>query len=59
MLSLEQQVADVARSFVYEQNNEYTRQQFVDRIEPILDAAVAGNGLSDYAVKCDDELNTP
>ena len=59
MLSLEGQVNDVARTFVYEQNTAYMRQQFVDRIEPILDAAVAGDGIQDYAVKCDEELNTP
>ena len=58
MLSLENQVADVARTFVYEQNTAYTRQQFVDRITPILDNAVAGSGISEYAVKCDEELNT-
>lgn len=58
MLSLENQVANVARTFVYEQNNAYTRQQFVDRITPILDNAVAGSGISEYAVKCDEELNT-
>ena len=59
MLHLEKQVEAVARTFVYEQNTAYTRQQFVDTIEPILDAAVAGDGVIDYAIKCDEELNTP
>ena len=59
MLSLEKQVAAIARNFVYEQNTAYTRQQFVDSIEPILESAVSGDGISDYAVKCDEELNTP
>ena len=59
MLDLEKQVANVARTFVYEQNTPYTRQQFVDNIEPILENAKSGQGISDYAIKCDDELNTP
>ncbi len=59
MLSLEKKVAAVARHFVYEQNSPYMRQQFVDNISPILENAVAGSGISEYAIKCDDELNTP
>jgi hypothetical protein len=58
MLSLEKQVAAVARTFVYEQNTPYMRQQFVDNITPILENAVAGSGISEYVIKCDDELNT-
>jgi len=59
MLDLEKSVAEVARHFVYEQNTAYMRQQFVDNIEPILVNAVAGSGISEYAIKCDEELNTP
>ena len=59
MLSPEKKVANVARHFVYEQNSPYMRQQFVDNISPILENAVAGSGISEYAIKCDDELNTP
>lgn len=59
MLSLEKQVEQIARTFVYENNTAYMRQQFVDRVTIVLDSAVAGSGISDYAVKCDDELNTP
>lgn len=59
MLDLEKRVARVARTFVYEQNTPYTRQRFVDLIRPILEDAVSGDGISEYAIKCDDELNTP
>lgn len=58
MLSLEKSVAEIAKHFVYEQNTAYMRQQFVDMIDPILKNAVAGSGISEYAIKCDEELNT-
>lgn len=58
-LYLEKRVAEVARTFVYEQNTPYMRQLFVDSITPIMDDAVNGSGISDYAIKCDEELNTP
>ena len=58
MLNLEKSVAQIARHFVYEQNTAYMRQQFVDMISPVLQNAVAGSGISEYAVKCDEELNT-
>ena len=58
MLSLEKQIAAIARMFVYESNNAYQRQRFVDEVRPVLEKAVSGGGLSEYAIKCDDELNT-
>ena len=59
MLYLEKRVARVARAFVYEQNTPYMRQQLVDTIRPILEDAVSGSGISEYAIKCDEEINTP
>lgn len=59
MLYLQKRVIRIARKFVYEQNTEYTRQLFVDTIRPIFEDAVNGSGIRDYAIKCDDEINTP
>lgn len=59
MLDLEKKVARIASSFVYEQNTPFMRQTFVDSIRPILEDAVSGEGLREYAIKCDEELNTP
>lgn len=58
MLDLEKQVTQVARHFLYEGNTSWLRQRFVDQITPIFEDAVTGNGILDYAIKCDDELNT-
>ena len=59
LLKLEKQVTRAAKYFLYEQNTEYQRQKFVDTIRPFFEAAVNGSGLSEYAIKCDNELNTP
>ena len=58
MLDLEKRVARVGQMFLYEGNTEYNRQRFVDSIVPILDDAVAKDGVREYAIKYDDELNT-
>lgn len=58
MLYLEKKVIRIAKYFLYEGNTPYLRQRFVDTIKPIFDDAVAGYGISKYAIKCDDELNT-
>ena len=44
--------------FLYEGNTEYNRQRFVDAIRPVFEDAIDGDGLSEYAIKCDEELNT-
>ena len=58
MLYLEKRTVEVARRFVYENNTEYLRQRFVDTLRPIFEDAVDRDGIRDYAIKCDDELNT-
>lgn len=58
MLDLEKRTVQVARHFLYEGNTSWLRQRFVDQIKPIFEDAVTGNGILDYAIKCDEELNT-
>lgn len=58
MLDLEKKVVRIARYFVYEGNTSFIRQSFVDAIRPIFEDAVAGDGVKEYAIKCDEELNT-
>ena len=59
MLYLERMVVNIARRFLYEGNTAYNRQRFVDQITPIFDDAVQGDGVLRYAIRCDDDLNTP
>lgn len=58
LLRLEKQVTRAAKYFLYEGNTAYHRQKFVDTIRPYFEAAVNGGGIIEYAIKCDDELNT-
>lgn len=58
LLWLEKRVIAVARYFLYEGNNEYNRQRFVDTISPIFEEAKNGDGVRDYVIRCDDTLNT-
>lgn len=59
LLGLEKKVARVAKYFLYEGHTEYLRQKFVDTIKPIFEDAVNGSGIAEYAIKCDEVLNTP
>ena len=59
MLYLEKQTIQLARHFLYEGNTAYLRQQFIDAITPIFDDAENNGGIIEYAIKCDEELNTP
>ena len=59
MIWLEKRVTAVARRFIYEGNTAFMRQRFVDMIRPIFEEAKNGFGIVDYAIRCDDTLNTP
>ena len=58
LLYLEKRSVQIARRFVYEGNTPYLRQLFVDTLRPVFEDAVLRDGLREYAIKCDDELNT-
>ena len=58
MIYLEKSVTRVARRFLYEGNTAFLRQRFVDTIKEILEDAKSGAGIIDYAIRCDDTLNT-
>ena len=58
MLDIEKKISRIARYFVYEGNTAYNRQRFVDEARVVLEDAVAGDGIKEYAIKCDEELNT-
>jgi hypothetical protein len=51
-LRLERLVNKVARYYVYEPNNAYTRQRLVDTLDPIFQQVKSMGGLYDYTIKC-------
>ena len=58
-LRLERLVYRVSRYFVYEPNNTYTRNRFVDQIDPSFSEVKFAGGIYDYLIKCNEENNTP
>lgn len=58
-LRLERLTYRVARYFVYEPNNIYTRRRLLDTLKPTFDSFKAQGGLYDYQIVCDDRNNTP
>jgi hypothetical protein len=55
---LEKAIATSARFSLFEFNDEFTRAQFVNTVEPFLRGVKAGRGIFDYVVICDETNNT-
>lgn len=49
----------LARAFLFEQNDAYTREQIQDVVERYCAGLVSARGLYDFLVVCDDSNNTP
>ena len=56
---LEKSIATMAKYVMFEFNDEFTRSQFVARVEPYLREVQGRRGVTDFRVKCDDTNNTP
>ena len=55
---LEKAIARAARSSLFEFNDEFTRAQFVNLVEPFLRDVQGRRGIYDYRVVCDTTNNT-
>lgn len=58
-LRLERLVYQVARYFVYEPNNLFTRRRLVDVINPVFQQFKNAGGIYDYRIICNETNNTP
>ena len=58
-LILEKTIAKASRSTLFEFNDEFTRAQFVNLVEPYLRDIQGRRGIYDYRVVCDTTNNTP
>lgn len=56
---LEKSIAKAARSTMFEFNDEFTRAQFVNLVEPFLREVQGRRGIYDFRVVCDSTNNTP
>jgi phage tail sheath protein FI len=57
-LRLERYVYQIARYYVGEPNNTFTRRRLVADINPLFQSVKADGGMYDYLIKCDEENNT-
>ena len=58
-LTLERAISEAAKSVLFEFNDEFTRAQFVNIVEPFLREVKGRRGITDFRVVCDETNNTP
>ena len=58
-LGLERAIAIAARNVMFEFNDEFTRAEFKNIIEPFLREVQGRRGITDFLVVCDETNNTP
>jgi len=56
---LEKSISAAAKSFLFEFNDEFTRTQFRNLVEPFLRDVQGRRGIYDFKVVCDETNNTP
>jgi phage tail sheath protein FI len=57
-LTLERAIAQAAQNVMFEFNDEFTRAEFVNVIEPVLRDVKARRGITDFRVLADETVNT-
>ncbi len=57
-LVLEKTIANAAKGVLFELNDEFTRNNFKNVVEPYLRGVQAERGITDFLVVCDDTNNT-
>jgi hypothetical protein len=57
-ITLEKSIAAAARSSLFEFNDQFTRAQFINLVEPFLRDVQGRRGITDFRVVCDDTNNT-
>ena len=58
-LVLERAIAIAARNVMFEFNDEFTRAEFVNIVEPFLREVQGRRGITDFRVVADESNNTP
>ena len=56
---LEKTISRAAKASLFEFNDEFTRAQFISIVDPYLRSVLAGRGIYDYRVICDERNNPP
>lgn len=58
-LAMERAISAAARNVMFEFNDEFTRAEFVNIVEPFLREIQGRRGITDFRVVCDETNNTP
>ena len=58
-LVLERAISRAAENVLFEFNDEFTRAEFVNIVEPVLREVKGRRGITDFSVVCDETNNTP
>ena len=58
-LTIERAVKSAAQNVMFEFNDEFTRAEFVNIVEPFLREIKGRRGITDFRVVCDETNNTP
>ena len=58
-LAIERSIAQAAKNILFEFNDEFTRAEFVNVVEPLLREIRGRRGITDFRVVCDETNNTP
>jgi len=58
-IEIERTISEVAKTFLFEFNDEFTRTSFLSQVEPYLRDIEAKRGITEFVVICDDTNNTP
>ena len=56
---MEKVIGEAARGILFQFNTDFTRNAFASQVEGFLAGIQAGQGLTDFAVVCDETNNTP
>ncbi len=57
-IALEKSIGEFAKASLFELNDEFTRAEFVNNVEPLLREIKGRRGLTDFKVVCDETNNT-
>jgi len=58
-LAIERSISIAGRNVMFEFNDEFTRAEFVNIVEPLLREIQGRRGITDFRVVCDETNNTP
>jgi hypothetical protein len=58
-LAIERSIAEAGKQAMFEFNDEFTRAEFVNIVEPFLREIQGRRGITDFRVVCDETNNTP